>query len=245
VHYVIAFAVVVVPGVFFFLPLLSIFIWPKLKQIMIDIEVTPPAFTVRVFESPIGGTMVHIFFVVVALVMISLAASYVLGPRLQSGSRRVLGSIPDRVAMLLPWRRYRAHRDFTAVLAILLDAGMQETTAVRLAAQASANDVFEARSERVIQSLESGMPLPEALKVIERSEEFQWRWTSALRAGKDFFAALRGWHETLETRAFQREQAAAHVITSSIVLINGALVGSIAVAVFLIMISIIEEGCLW
>jgi hypothetical protein len=89
------------------------------------------------------------------------------------------------------------------------------------------------------------MPLPEALKVIERSEEFQWRWTSALRAGKDFFAALRGWHETLETRAFQREQAAAHVITSSIVLINGALVGSIAVAVFLIMISIIEEGCLW
>jgi hypothetical protein len=87
--------------------------------------------------------------------------------------------------------------------------------------------------------------LPEALKEIEKSEEFQWRWTNALRAGKDFFAALRGWHETLETRAFQQEQAAAHAITSSIVLINGVLVATIASAVFLIFINLIDEASLW
>jgi hypothetical protein len=89
------------------------------------------------------------------------------------------------------------------------------------------------------------MALPDALKEIERSPEFQWRWTNALRAGKDFFAALRGWHETLETRAFQQEQAAAHTITSAIVVINGVIVGSIAAAMFLVIISLIEEGTLW
>jgi type II secretory pathway component PulF len=164
---------------------------------------------------------------------------------LHKAARLLFGSLPDRIVMLLPWRRYRAHRDFTAVLAILLDAGMHEKNAVRMAGQATANHLFKVRAQRVVLLLEKGVPLPEALKLIERDKEFQWRWTSALRAGKDFFAALRGWHETLETRAFQREQAAAHAITSSIVLINGALVGTIGVAVFLIITSLIEEASLW
>ena len=245
IHYVIAFAVVVLPAVFIFLPMLSIFIWPKLKQILIDEEATPPAFTMMVFESPVGGTLVRFFFLAIFVTLFVMASSYIFGPRLQSAARDLFGSIPDRIAMLLPWRRYRAHRDFTAVLAILLDAGMQEVPAVRFAAQATANHIFQFRAERVIQLLQAGVPLPEALKAIEKNKEFQWRWISALRAGKDFFAALRGWHESLETRAFQREQSAAHVITSSIVLINGALVGAIAVAVFLIIISLIEEGTLW
>jgi type II secretory pathway component PulF len=225
--------------------MLSIFIWPKLKQILIGEEATPPAFTMMVFESPVGGTLVRFFFLAIFVTLFVMASSYIFGPRLQSAARDLFGSIPDRIAMLLPWRRYRAHRDFTAVLAILLDAGMQEVPAVRFAAQATANHIFQFRAERVIQLLQAGTPLPEALKAIEKNKEFQWRWISALRAGKDFFAALRGWHESLETRAFQREQAAAHVITSSIVLINGALVGAIAVAVFLIIISLIEEGTLW
>lgn len=244
-HYVIAFAVVVLPGVFFFLPMLSIFIWPKLKQVLIDIEAPPPAFTMLVFESPLGGTIVRFFFIAIFVSLFTMASFYIFGPRLQSAMRDLFGSIPDRMAMLLPWRRYRAHRDFTAVLAILLDARMQEATAVRLAAQATANNLFQSRAEDVIRLLQNGTPLPEALKAIEKSQEFQWRWVSALRGGKDFFAALRGWHESLETRAFQGEQAAAHVITSSIVLINGAFVGMIAVAVFLIIITLIEEGTLW
>ena len=244
-HYVIAFAFVVLPAVFFFLPMLSIFVWPKLKQIIIDEEATPPAFTTMVFESPIGASFVRFFFIGIFVAVVAMVSSYVFGPRLQSAMRDLFGGLPDRLAMLLPWRRYRAHRDFTAVLAILLDAGVQETPAVRLAAQATANNVFQYRAENVIRLLQSGTSLPEALKAIEKSQEFHWRWISALRAGKDFFAALRGWHESLETRAFQREQAAAHVITSSIVLVNGAVVGSIAVAIFLIIITLIEEGTLW
>jgi type II secretory pathway component PulF len=241
-NYVVVFAVVVVPGVFFFLPMLSIFIWPKLKAVLEDMGATPPAFTRMVFENPGIALIAQIVFMAV---LVAFALFYVLGPRFRDVTGTVFGRLPDRFSLMLPWRRHRTHRDFTAVLAILLDAGVQEEQAVQLAAKASANEVFVDRAERVVKHLRQGMSLPDALKAIETSPEFQWRWTNALRAGKDFFSALRGWHETLETRAFQQEQAAAHVITSTIVVINGLLVGSIAAAMFLVIISLIEEGTLW
>jgi type II secretory pathway component PulF len=241
-NYVVVFAVVVVPGVFFLLPMLSVFIWPKLKMIVEDMEATPPAFSIMVFENPGISTLAQFVFLAV---IVAFGLFYVIGPRLRDLTGAVFGGLPDRFSLMFPWRRYRTHRDFTAVLAILLDAGVQEEQAVQLAARASANEVFVDRAERVVRHLRQGISLPEALKAIETSPEFQWRWTNALRAGKDFFSALRGWHETLETRAFQQEQAAAHAITSAIVVINGLLVGSIAAAVFLIIIALIEEGTLW
>jgi type II secretory pathway component PulF len=241
-NYAIVFAVVVLPGMFLFLPILSIFVWPKLKNVLVDMEATPPAFTIAVFENYTVATAIQFLFVgfVAAITLV-----YVFGPRAQSWMRHVFGSLPDRFGLWLPWRRYRVHRDFTAVLAILLDAGLKEVDAVRLASQATGNDVFQVRARHVIEKLHAGARLPEALKEIEKSEEFQWRWANALRTGKDFFSALRGWHESLETRAFQQEQAAAHVITSSIVLINGVLVAMVASAVFLIFVSLIDEAALW
>jgi type II secretory pathway component PulF len=198
-----------------------------------------------VFENAANGAVIHTIFLCILAILFLMALAYVFGPRLAKPARFIFGSFPDRLAMMLPWRRYRTHRDFTATLAILLDAGVQEIHAVRLAAQATANDLFVQRADLVIDQLETGFALPEALKQIERSKEFQWRWTSALRTGKDFFAVLRGWHESLETRAFQREQAAAHFITSSIVIMNGVLVGTIASAVFLIITSLIDQASLW
>jgi type II secretory pathway component PulF len=241
-NYVVVFAFVIVPGVFFFLPMLSIFIWPKLKAMIVDMEATPPAFSAMIFDNAgIASTIQLVFLAVIIL----FGLSYVLGSRMHSWNRAMFGAFADRLSLLLPWRRYRTHRDFTAVLAILLDAGVREEQAVQLAAQASANDVFVHRAKRVTDKLREGVSLPDALKEIERSPEFQWRWANALRTGRDFFGALRGWHEALETRAFQKEQAAAHAITSFIVVINGLVVGSISAAVFLILISLIEEGTLW
>jgi type II secretory pathway component PulF len=241
-NYALVFAVVILPGMFFMLPTLSIFVWPKLKQILLDMEATPPAFTTAVFENYKVATTVQFTFLFFAA---ALAFVYMGGPRFHEWSRRIFGGLPDRIGLALPWRRQRIHRDFTAVLAILLDAGLKEADAALFAAEATGNDIFRIRSRRVIDHLRAGAGLPDALKQIEKSEEFQWRWANALRAGKDFFSALRGWHESLETRAFQQEQAAAHAITSAIVLINGALVAIIASAVFLIFISLIDEASLW
>jgi hypothetical protein len=49
----------------------------------------------------------------------------------------------------------------------------------------------------------------------------------------------------LNARAFQQEQATAHVLTTILVLFNGVVVGVMAAAVFQSLISIIREGLLW
>jgi hypothetical protein len=80
---------------------------------------------------------------------------------------------------------------------------------------------------------------------MDDSGEFRWRLTHALRAGGGFFQAITGWNEALDAKAFQQEQATAHVVTTSLVVLNGILVGFIVVSVFGVLISIINAGMLW
>jgi hypothetical protein len=47
---------------------------------------------------------------------------------------------------------------------------------------------------------------------------------------------LQGWHEALDARAFQQEEAAAHVVTSGLVILNGLLVALITTAMFGILL---------
>ncbi len=241
-NYVILLFLVVLPGTLVAIPLISIFIWPKLKQILEDMEIPMPILPEMLFDN--YSVVTKIEWVLFAFILMWVIF-YVGGPRLAMWARTPFGGILDRCTLLIPWRRRRAQRDFTGVLAVLLDAGLEETRAVQLAARATGNAVFSRRADRVVEKIRQGITLPEALKDLENNSEFQWRWANALRSGQGFFAALRGWHESLEARAFQQEQAAAHVITSGIVIINGALVGLVCASVFLIIISIIEEGTMW
>jgi type II secretory pathway component PulF len=242
-NYVLVLVMVILPGTFAVLPVLSTFVWPKLKEVLIDIEAPVPLLSETLFEN--FSWIAGVELVVVKIILFWLAL-YVAGPRLANALKKdPFTGIIDQFALWLPWRRRRAQRDFTGVLAVLLDAGIEETRAVQFAAKSTANVIFERRAARVIAQIREGVALPLALKAIERSNEFQWRWTNALRSGKGFFEALRGWHEMLEARAFQQEQAAAHVITSGIVIVNGAVVGVIAVAIFMVIIALIEEGSLW
>ena len=57
--------------------------------------------------------------------------------------------------------------------------------------------------------------------------------------------ALTGWHEALDAKAFQLEQAAAQLTTTILVLTNGVIVASVLVGVFLVFISLINQGCIW
>ena len=86
---------------------------------------------------------------------------------------------------------------------------------------------------------------PEALRALDSSQELQWRLSNALRRGAGFVRALTGWHEALDAKAFQLEQAAAQITTTVLVLINGVIVASILIAVFLILISIINRTSVW
>ena len=167
------------------------------------------------------------------------ALAYLGGPRLYQPG------LHDGLMLVLPWRRKRLQRDFSAMLAVLLDANVPEAEAVTLAAEATANRVFVRRGKKVRTRLESGMKLADALRALDPSRELQWRLANALERGSGFARALSGWHEALDARAFQQEQAAAQVTTTMLVLLNGLVVASILIAIFLLLISLINASSIW
>ena len=89
------------------------------------------------------------------------------------------------------------------------------------------------------------MKLTEAIQVMDKAGEFHWRLTNASHAHAGFLQSLVGWHESLDAKAFQQEQAAAHGITTALVLLNGLFVGVVVISVFLFLVSIINAGVLW
>jgi type II secretory pathway component PulF len=201
-----------------------------------------PAFTRLVFATnSYFLEILGLFFVLVWIV----ALTYIGGPRLRGWVHGIFPDLTDRILYSLPWRRKRLHRDFTGVLAVLLDAEVPETEAVRLAADATANQVLQKRAEKVLDALSRGARLSDAIRLLERSGEFQWRLSNALRRGSGFLKALAGWHDALDAKAFQQEQIAAQVTTTALVLFNGLVVSSIVIAVFLALISLLYSATLW
>src|SRR5262249_17850716 len=139
----------------------------------------------------------------------------------------------------------RMQRDFSAMLAVLLDAGVPEDRALLLAAESTANQIFVHRAARAVTQLRQGVTLTETMRQFDDTGEFRWRLTNAVQSGRNFFTPLSGWLETLDAKAFQQEQATAQLITTALVLYNGVMVSFFAVFVFRCITVIIEEGILW
>ena len=171
-----------------------------------------------------------------------------------------LQRLPDWLACRLPWTRHRLQRDFTRVLAQLLDLRLPEERAVRLAAESTANFYYRQRAERIAAALRAGTRLPDALTLIADGGDLRWRLdvaahaqTSAPRAPDDqagvaktgFHTALAGWLAALEAKAFQEEQAVAHLLMTGFVLANGALVALLATGMMQILISLIAVTGEW
>jgi len=135
--------------------------------------------------------------------------------------------------------------EMLAMLAILLDAEAPEEQAVTFAAQSTDNSVFLRRCAEVAERLRAGVALTEAVQAIDDTGEFRWRLTNAAHGRGGFMAALSGWHDALDAKAYQLEQAASQVITTGLVIVNGCLVGLIAVGVFQVLTSIVWEVALW
>ena len=219
---------------------LTVFVFPKYMMIFADMGEGSalPALTRFVLGTAheFGAVLVGV------MVLIYLAALvYLSGSRL----RAWLGPAWDAVAWQVPWKRKRIQRDFSAMLAALLDAGVPEEKALQLAGDSTANRVFQRRTRAAAAELRSGAPLTEALKRLDGSGQFQWRLANALHGRCGFLAALNGWLDALDAKAFQQEQAAAHTITTGLVLFNGLIVGTLIVGIFLALIGLIEMGVQW
>lgn len=163
------------------------------------------------------------------------------------GGPRVVGWFPflDRLYFHLPWRRKRMQRDFSTLLALLLDAGVPEPEAVALAADGTANAVFRRRAAQAVERMRQGVKLTQAVQALDDSGEFAWRLANAVHGRTGFLQALAGWHESLDAKAFQQEQAAAHGITSALVLWNGLFVATVVISVFMCLTSLTNSAVLW
>jgi type II secretory pathway component PulF len=242
VNYLIVLFLVLSPAALGIPTFIAIVILPKFREITQDYGGTlPPVF---------GFFYEHRLLVICAqmavlLVVCVLCALYGRRTWLLRWLDPMVKPMVDRWAWKLPWRRKQLLRDFSATLAVLLDAKLPESNAVRLAAAGTDNGVLIRLGEEIIRKLQQGVTLTDAMAVLDDGGEFRWRLTNATHGQKGFQVALAGWHEALDAKAFQQEQAASQVITTALVVLNGAFVGLIVVGVFQVLISIVWEVSLW
>jgi type II secretory pathway component PulF len=243
-NYILILGLVVSPAAIAVPIMLNVLVIPKFKEVFSGmLEGTQlPAFTQLV----LGST--NYILLAQALVILAtwfLLFAYIGGPRVHRWFHVIFRSIPDWVHFHLPWRRKRLQRDFSAMLAILLDAQVPEPDAVLLAADSTSNSVVYRRAEIICAELARGVKLPDAIRAIDDAGELQWRMTNALWRGRGFMSALNGWHEALDSKAFQQEQAAAQITTAALVLFNGLIVAAVVIGLFIPLIALVNSVALW
>lgn len=220
---------------------LQVFIFPKFGEVAGDMGASlPPVFEFITKQQTL-------FLILQSLLLLTWPFSMLCLHDSESDYRirKLLRPLSHRILYLLPWRRKRMQRDFSSMLAILLDAGMPESEALELAGDCTANDIFRQRVARALAGLQQGLKLSQAVEMIDDSGEFRWRLTQAIGRQGGFVEAMAGWTEALDARAFQQEQATAQIATTALVLVNGVFVAIIAFSIFGVLISIINAGVLW
>jgi general secretion pathway protein F len=237
ISYLVILTLVITPATMFVFKVLQVFVLPKFKDIGAGLGGNPAPLAFILKDHP--STLVHLQFCVLALLWLA-AFIYIGGPRVVAWF-----PILERLHYLLPWRRKRMQRDFSTLLTILLDSGVPEPESLALAATCSANKLFRRRAARAADALRQGLTLAQAIQSLDDSGEFAWRLTNAFHGSAGFFKALSGWHEALDARAFQQEQAAAHGVTTALVLWSGLCVGAVVISVFFVLTSLINDAVLW
>ena len=164
------------------------------------------------------------------------------GPRFTRWLESGWPPLSDWIYLRLPWRRRLLQRDFSHLLSLLLDAQVPEDLALTLASAGTGNGYFVRRMEPALAMLRGGGKLEGALAQLDETGEFTWRLANAARGRTGFYRALLGWHEALEARAFQQEQAVAQLLTTAMVLVNGLGIATIA---YLIMRGLAVIEALW
>jgi type II secretory pathway component PulF len=245
VSYLVVIAFALSPFSIFVLNMLAVFVFPRFKEAIGAME-GPGAHNPTFFD--FLAASIHWLILAQAVLFIGLMIGvlfYVGGPRFSRWLQ--FRSVPfiDWIAWRVPWKRRRMQRNFSLLLAILLDSGVPETAALRLAGESVTNEIFRRRAARAQAALAQGLKLTDAVASLDDSGEFRWRLTNAIHSRRGFLGALNGWHESLDAKAFQQEQAAAHTVTSALVIANGLIVAMVAIGVFSVLISIINAGVLW
>ena len=238
-HYMVAILLLFAPVAIWLISLLSMFVIPKFKDVAAGMGVQLGQLTLFVFMLDDNHVFV-LFEAVLFVVLVTVAAAYIGGPGFVRWFQYRSVPVVDWIAWHIPWKRKKLLRAFSAMLAVLLDGGVPEAEAVRLAGESTANEICRRRSQRVIAALQGGAKLDDAVRTFDDTGEFYWRLSNATHARGGFLRALRGWHEALDAKAFQQEETATHALTSGLVILNGVVVGLIAVGTFGMLVMILK-----
>jgi type IV pilus assembly protein PilC len=236
-HYMVAILLLFAPICVWLISMLMIFVVPKFKDVAGGVGVSLPPLTrfVFMFTPQLVEFEIFIFFVLTAI-----ATIYIGGPGLVRWFQFRNVPIVDWITWRIPWKQKKLLRAFSAMLAVLLDGGVPEAEAVRLAGESTANEICRRRAARVIAALQGGARLDDAVRAFDDGGEFHWRLTNASHARGGFLAALRGWHEALDAKAFRQEETATHALTSGLVILNGVVVGLVATGMFGLLVMILK-----
>lgn len=238
-HYMVAILLIFAPVACALITLLSVFVVPQFKALAAGMGVRVWPFTQFVFALNDSHILVG-FEIFLFFMLLALAALYIGGPGFVRWFQFRSVPVVDWIAWRVPWKQKKLQRTFSAMLAVLLDGGVPEAGAVRLAGESTANEICRRRAQRVIAALERGNKLDDAVRTFDDSGEFHWRLTNATHAHGGFLNALRGWHEALDAKAFQQEEAATHILTSGLVILNGLVVALIAISMFGMLVMILR-----
>ena len=232
INYQVAFGLVLNPMMICLLPILFTHVFPVFNDIATGLKIEPGG---------VYDTLSAWFPFLLLAQMTLLLACYGSAVLLFGGTRfvswlqagvRPLRDWSDWLFLHVPWRRKRLQRDFSAMLGLLLDAGVPEEKALSLAAYSTANGIFMRRAGKAAERLRQGAKLTEAVQLLDDTGEFRWRLLNGAHGTRGFFSALKGWQASLDAKAFQLEQAAAQALSTSLVLINAGTVALVAAGVF-------------
>ena len=240
-HYMVAILLLFAPIAIWLICLLSMFVIPRFKEVAAGGNTKLWPLTTFVFALNDLHILVG-FEALVFLALVMVVLIYIGGPGFVRWFQIRSVPVVDWITWRIPWKQKKLQRTFSAMLAVLLDGGVPEAEAVRLAGDCTANEICRRRARRVIAALEKGVKLDEAVRVFDDSGEFHWRLTNANHAHGGFLKAMRGWHEALDAKAFQQEETATHALTSGLVILNGVVVALIATAMFGILIAMLKAA---
>jgi type II secretory pathway component PulF len=236
-HYLILVVLLFSPFFIFVVMFTMVFVVPKFKEVAAGMGVQVWPLAQFVFDAV---PEIILLEVLITLLLAFIVLFYVGGPQFVRWFQFHGLPFVDWVAWKVPWKQKRLQRTFSAMLSVLLDGGVPDAEAVRLAGDCTVNEICRLRARRVVAMLEKGVKLDEAVHTFDDTGEFHWRLTNATHAHGGFMNALLGWHEALEAKAFQQEEATAQMVTTGLVILNGGLVALIVTAMFGLLIMVLK-----
>jgi type II secretory pathway component PulF len=237
IHYMLLVIIFFSPVFIFVVLLTMFFVIPRFRDVAAGMNTQLWPLTNFVFSNTFWMVDLEAF---IFLMLAFIALLYIGGPQMARWFQFRGLPLADWIAWRIPWKQKRLQRTFSAMLAVLLDGGVPEAEAVRLAGDCTANAICHQRTQRILTALQQGAKLNEAVRGFDDTGEFRWRLANVMHSRGGFLNALRGWHEALEARAFQQEEATAHTLTTAVIILNGLLVALIATAMFGILVAVLD-----